>query len=173
MIASSGHGHRRRHRFIVRFVLRCCGLFLLRCRVDSFHSAAQCRPCCFPLLWILSTSEPCGFFPLGGAVLSALFSDVVDSFHFRAVWILSARRLSGVRFVSRCCGFFPLQSRVDSFHSATQCCPLCLAMLWILSTSEPCGSFPLGDSVVSVLFRDAVDSLVSTSSSSSSSSSSS
>ena len=106
MIASSGHGHRRRHRFIVRFVLRCCGFFLLRCRVDSFHSAAQCRPCCFPLLWILSTSEPCGFFPLGGAVLSALFSDVVDSFHFRAVWILSARRLSGVRFVSRCCGFF-------------------------------------------------------------------
>ena len=39
-------------------------------------------------------------------MLSALFSDVVDSFHFRAVWILSARRLSGVRFVSRCCGFF-------------------------------------------------------------------
>ena len=38
--------------------------------------------------------------------MSALFSDVVDSFHFRAVWILSARRLSGVRFVSRCCGFF-------------------------------------------------------------------
>ena len=32
-------------------------------------------------------------------------------------------------------------------------------MLWILSTSEPCGFFPLGDSVVSVLFRDAVDSL--------------
>ena len=70
MIASSGHGHRHRHRFIVRFVLPCCGFFLLRCRVDSFHSAAQCRPCCFPLLWILSTSEPCGFFPLGGSSLS-------------------------------------------------------------------------------------------------------
>ena len=43
---------------------------------------------------------------------------VVDSFLFGAVWILSTRRLSVVRFVSRCCGFFPLQSRVDSFHSA-------------------------------------------------------
>merc|ERR1712078_659162 len=110
------------------------------------------------MLWILSTSEPCGFFSLGDAVLSVLFSDVVDSFHFRAVWILSTRRLSVVRCVWRCCGFFPLQSRVDSFHSATQCCPLCLAMLWILSTSEPCGFFPLGDSVLSVVFGDVVDS---------------
>ena len=24
------------------------------------------RPCCFALEWILSTSEPCGLFPLGG-----------------------------------------------------------------------------------------------------------
>ena len=83
---------------------------------------------------------------------------VVDSFLFGAVWILSTRRVSVVRFVSRCCGFFPLQSRVDSFHSATQCCPLCLAMLWILSTSEPCGFFPLGGAVLSALFSDVVDS---------------
>ena len=89
---------------------------------------------------------------------SVLFCVVVDSFRFGAVWILSTRRLSVVRVVFHCCGFFPLQSRVDSFHSAAQCCPRCLAMLWILSTSEPCGFFPLGDSVVSVLFRDAVDS---------------
>ena len=101
-----------------------------------------------------------------------LLSAVVDSFRFGAVWILSTRRLSDVCVVFHCCGFFPLQSRVDSFHSAAQCCPRCLAMLWILSTSEPCGFFPLGDSVVSVLFRDDVDSFVSTSLSSSSSSSS-
>ena len=88
-----------------------------------------------------------------------LLSAVVDSFRFGAVWIRSTRRLSDVCVVFHCCGFFPLQSRVDSFHSAAQCCPRCLAMLWILSTSEPCGFFPLGDSVVSVLFRDAVDSL--------------
>ena len=31
------------------------------------------------------------------------FHDVVDSFRFRAVWILSTRRLSVVRFVLRCC----------------------------------------------------------------------
>ena len=104
------HRHRRRrghrHRLIVRFVERCCRFFPLRYHVDSFHWATQCCQFDLAMLWILSTSEPCGFFPLGGAVLSALFSDVVDSFHFRAVWILSARRLSGVRFVSRCCGFF-------------------------------------------------------------------
>jgi uncharacterized membrane protein len=48
-----------------------------------------------------------------------------------------------IRFVFRWCGFFPLQSRVDSFHSAMQCVSLCLALLWILSTSEPCGFLPL------------------------------
>ena len=42
----------------------------------------------FPLLWILSTSEPCGFFPLADSVLSVLFSDAVDSLHVAAVWIL-------------------------------------------------------------------------------------
>ena len=35
----------------------------------------------------------CGFFPLGGSVSSVFFSTVVDCFHFRAVWILSTRRL--------------------------------------------------------------------------------
>ena len=49
---------------------------------------------------------------------SVLFCAVVDSFHFGAVWILSTRRLSVVRFVLRCCGFFPLRIRVDSFHSS-------------------------------------------------------
>ena len=34
----------------------------------------------FSLLWILSTSEPCGFFPLGGSVSSALFCAGVESF---------------------------------------------------------------------------------------------
>ena len=47
----------------------------------------------FSLLWILSTSEPCGFFPLGDAVFLVVFGAVVDSFHFRAVRILSTRRL--------------------------------------------------------------------------------
>ena len=46
-----------------------------------------------------STSVPCGFFPLGVSVSSVLFSTVVDSFHFRAVWILSTDRLSVVRVV--------------------------------------------------------------------------
>ena len=32
--------------------------------VDSFHSAAQCRPFCFATEWILSALEPRGFFPL-------------------------------------------------------------------------------------------------------------
>ena len=59
------------------------------------------------------------------------------------------------------CGLFPLRCRVDSFHSATQCCPFCFTMLWILSASEPCGFFPLGDSVLCVLFCVVVDSLCS------------
>ena len=58
-----------------------------------------------------------------------------------------------IRFVFRWCGFFPLQSRVDDFHSAAQCCALCLVLLWILSTPEPRGFFPLGDSVFFVLFE--------------------
>ena len=37
----------------------------------------------------------------------------------------------------------------------------CGALLWILSASAPCGFFPLTDSVLSVLFSDAVDSLIS------------
>ena len=44
-------------------------------------------------MWILSASVPCGLFPLGGSVSSVFFSTVVDFFHFRAVWILSTRRL--------------------------------------------------------------------------------
>ena len=43
---------------------------------------------CGALLWILSASAPCGFFPLTDSVLSVLFSDAVDSLHFAAVWIL-------------------------------------------------------------------------------------
>ena len=35
--------------------------------------------CCFVLLWILSTSEPCGFFPLGGPVASVLLWIGVES----------------------------------------------------------------------------------------------
>ena len=101
-------------------VFHCCGFFPLQSRVDSFHSAMQCVSLCLALLWILSTSEPRGFFPLGGSVLSVLFDHVVNSFHFRVVWIISTRRRSVVRFVLRCCGLFPLQSRVDSFRSATQ-----------------------------------------------------
>ena len=59
MIASSGHGHRRRHRVIVRFVLRCCGFFPLRCRVDSFHSAAhRC-----PAVIVLSVSHYVAHWP--------------------------------------------------------------------------------------------------------------
>jgi len=76
---------------IIRFVFRWCGFFPLQSRVDSFHSAAQCCALCLVLLWILSTSEPCGFFPLGDAVFLVVFGAVVDSFHFRAVWILSTR----------------------------------------------------------------------------------
>ena len=34
---------------------------------------------CFALLWILSTSESCGFFPLGDSVSSVLFCAGVDS----------------------------------------------------------------------------------------------
>ena len=56
--------------------------------VSSSH-----RPFSVALLWILSSSVPCGFFPLGDSVLSVLFHDVVESFRFRAVWILSTRRL--------------------------------------------------------------------------------
>ena len=102
---------------IIRFVFRWCGFFPLQSRVDSFHSAAQCCALCLVLLWILSTSEPRGFFPLGDSVLCVVFGAVVDSFHFRAVWILSTRRCSVSRCVWRCCGFFPLQSRVDSWCS--------------------------------------------------------
>ena len=61
---------------------------------------------CFVLfgsVGILSTSEPCGFFPLGDAVCFVVLGAVVDAFHFRAVWILSTRRLSVVRCVLRCC----------------------------------------------------------------------
>ena len=105
------------------------------------HTLSSCssshRPFSVALLWILCSSVPCGFFPLSDSVLSVLFHDVVESFRFRAVWILSTRRFSVVRCVWRCCGFFPLQSRVGSFHSAAQCFSLCLALLWILSTAEP------------------------------------
>ena len=87
---------------IIRFVFRCCGFFPLQSRVDSFHSAAQFCALCVVLLWMLSTSEPCGFFPLGGSVLCVVFGAVVDSFHFRAAWILSTRRLSVVRCVWCC-----------------------------------------------------------------------
>ena len=45
-----------------------------------------------------------------------LLSAVVDSFRFGAVWILSTRRLSDVRFVFHCSGFSPLRSRVHSSH---------------------------------------------------------
>ena len=61
---------------------------------SSFH-----RPFCFALLWSLSASVPCGFFPLGGSVTSVLFSIVVNDFHFRAMWNLSTRRRSVVRVV--------------------------------------------------------------------------
>ena len=61
------------------------------------HTLSSCssshRPWSVALLWILSSSVPCGFFPLGDSVLSVLFHDVVESFRFRAVWILSTRRL--------------------------------------------------------------------------------
>ena len=110
---------------VVVVIIRFRGFFPLQSRVDSFHSAMQCVSLCLALLWMLSTSEPCGFFPLGDAVCFVAFGAVVDSFHFRAVWILSARRLSVFRFVWLCCGFFPLQSRVDSFQSAMQCVSLC------------------------------------------------
>ena len=66
---------------IIRFVFGCCGFFALQSRMDSFHSAAQCCALCLVLLWILSTSEPCGFFPLGDAVFLVVFGAVVDSFH--------------------------------------------------------------------------------------------
>ena len=46
------------HRLIVHGLLRCCGFFPLQCRVDPFHSATQCCPFCFTMLWSLSTSEP-------------------------------------------------------------------------------------------------------------------
>ena len=61
------------------------------------HTLSSCssshRPFSVALLWILSSSVPCGFFPLSDSVLSVLFHDVVDSFRFRAEWILSTRRL--------------------------------------------------------------------------------
>ena len=61
------------------------------------HTLSSCssshRPWSVALLWILSVSVPCGFFPLGDSVLSVLFHDIVESFRFRAVWILSTRRL--------------------------------------------------------------------------------
>ena len=88
---------------IIRFVVRCCGFFPLQSRVDSFHSAAQFCALCVVLLWMLSTSEPCGFFPLGSSVSFVVFGAVVDSFHFRAVWIFSIRRFNVFRFVWRCC----------------------------------------------------------------------
>ena len=93
---------------IIRFVFRWCGFFPLQSRVDSFHSAAQFCALCVVLLWMLSTSEPCGFFPPGGSVLCVVFGAVVDTFHFRAVWILSTRRIGVVSVVSRWSGFFPL-----------------------------------------------------------------
>ena len=83
---------------IIRFVFRCCGFFPLQSRVDSFHSAAQCCALCLVLLWILSTSEPRGFFPLGDAVCFVVFGAVVDSFHFRAAWILGAAWLTRTAF---------------------------------------------------------------------------
>ena len=83
---------------IIRFVFRCCGFFPLQSRVDSFHSAAQFCALCVVLLWMLSTSEPCGFFPLGDAVCFVVFGAVVDSFHFRAAWILGAAWLTRTAF---------------------------------------------------------------------------
>ena len=61
--------------------------------LPSSSCSSPHRPFCVALLWILSSSVPCGFFPLGDSVLSVLFHDVVESFRFRAVWILSTRRL--------------------------------------------------------------------------------
>ena len=47
------------------------------------HTLSSCssshRPWSVALLWILSASEPCGFFPLGDSVLCVLFCVVVDS----------------------------------------------------------------------------------------------
>ena len=61
--------------------------------LPSSSCSSSHRPFCVALLWILSSSVPCGFFPLGDSVLSVLFHDIVESFRFRAVWILSTRRL--------------------------------------------------------------------------------
>ena len=43
------------------------------------------------------------------AKFAVLFCPGVDSFHFRAAWILSTRLLSVVGFVLRWSGFFPLE----------------------------------------------------------------
>ena len=66
------------------------------------HTLSSCssshRPFSVALLWILSSSVPCGFFPLSDLVLSVLFHDVVESFHLRAsvaAFISSLLRLRG------------------------------------------------------------------------------
>ena len=35
------------------------------CNITTATLSFPCPPLCFALVWILSTSEPCGFFPLG------------------------------------------------------------------------------------------------------------
>ena len=141
MIASSG---------MVIVVVIVSSSVLFCAVVDSFH---------FRAVWILSTRRLIVVIVVVIIVITVivssflLLSAVVDYFRFGAVWILSTGRLSVVRLICRCCGFFPLQSRVDSFHSATQCCPLCLAMLWILSTSEPCGFFAFDVIIVVVVMN--------------------
>ena len=47
------------HRHFRSFVFPCCGFFPLQSRVDSFHSAAQCRRLCFAQELNLSGQVAC------------------------------------------------------------------------------------------------------------------
>ena len=56
--------------------------------------------------WVLASHHHRYFIT---AKFAVLFCPGVDSFHFRAAWILSTRLLSVVGFVLRWSGFFPLK----------------------------------------------------------------
>ena len=77
--------------------------------------------------WVLASHHHRYFIT---AKFAVLFCPGVDSFHFRAAWILSTRLLSVVGFVLRWSGFFPLKclsAQVSSWlRGAASPSPVCL-----------------------------------------------
>ena len=105
------------HRLIVHGLLRCCGFFPLQCRVDSFHSATQCCPFCFTILWSLSASELCGFFPLGGSSSSSVSLSSSSSSSSRASLVMYRLMHAGSEADSwrfSACGLYGQSQGIDT-----------------------------------------------------------